>query len=85
MVAAGTSAESNIYENVPYGQMVEKFNDWIFDENRKPGDTDIVETVYGYHVMYFVSFADQPFGNNGLQNNSPTNDLPKRWKLLKKR
>ena len=40
--------------------MVEEFNDWIFDENRKPGDTDIVETVYGYHVMYFVSFADQP-------------------------
>ncbi|HHX36769.1 MAG TPA: hypothetical protein GX717_02175, partial [Clostridiaceae bacterium] len=36
------------------------FNDWIFDQNRKPGDMDIVETVYGYHVMYFVSFAEEP-------------------------
>ena len=34
--------------------MVASFNDWIFDEARKPGDTEIIETDYGYHVMYFV-------------------------------
>ena len=35
--------------------MVEEFNDWCFDAARKPGDTGIVETPYGYHVMYFVA------------------------------
>ena len=35
--------------------MVESFNDWIFDEVRQPGDSDIVETEYGYHIMYFVA------------------------------
>ena len=34
--------------------MVTEFNDWCFDESRKPGDHGIVETSYGYHLMYFV-------------------------------
>ena len=34
--------------------MVEDFNTWCFTEGRKPGDTDIVKTKFGYHVMYFV-------------------------------
>ncbi len=36
------------------GQYVKPFTDWSLDASRKPGDTDIVETDYGYHVMYFV-------------------------------
>ena len=38
--------------------MVTTFNDWCFDKSRKPGDTGIVETSYGVHVMYFVSTGD---------------------------
>ena len=34
--------------------MVTAFNDWCFDASRKPGDTGVVETDYGYHIMYFV-------------------------------
>ena len=34
--------------------MVTAFNDWCFDPNRKPGDSGIIETNYGYHVMYYV-------------------------------
>ena len=34
--------------------MVPTFNDWCFDESRQEGDTGIVKTDYGYHVMYFV-------------------------------
>lgn len=49
-----TADSAVTYENVKKGQMVEEFEDWIFDEARKIGDTDIVETEYGYHVMYFV-------------------------------
>ena len=35
--------------------MVETFNDWIFDSARKPGDSGIVKTDYGYHLMYYVA------------------------------
>ena len=50
----GSNTKGGLYEEVYEGQMVQTFNDWIFDESRKAGDTDVVETSYGYHVMYFV-------------------------------
>lgn len=46
---------SSLYENVRVGEMVQPFNDWLFDTSRKPGDTGIIETEYGYHIMYFMS------------------------------
>lgn len=48
-----TEDSSVYYENVANGDMVEEFNDWLFDDARKVGDTDIVKTTYGYHVMYY--------------------------------
>ena len=33
--------------------MVQAFNDWCFDADRQVGDTGIVKTNYGYHIMYF--------------------------------
>ncbi len=50
----GSNANGGLYEKVYPGQMVTAFNDWCFDESRKAGDTGVVETSYGYHVMYFV-------------------------------
>ena len=41
------------YKNVYEGQMVASFNDWVFDSSRKEGDVGIVETEYGYHIIYF--------------------------------
>ncbi len=51
----GSAENGGLYENVSVGQMVKPFEAWCFDESRQPGDTGIVETDYGYHVMYFVS------------------------------
>lgn len=52
------SASGGFYGNVEQGQMVEGFDDWIFAEGRKEGDTDIVESSYGYHIMYFEGYDD---------------------------
>ena len=43
-----------LYESVYIGQMVEPFENWCFDDSRKTGDTGLVKTTYGYHVMYYV-------------------------------
>ena len=51
---SGSAANGGLYENVRQGQMVSEFNDWLFDETRKTGDTGIVKTTYGYHIMYYV-------------------------------
>ena len=50
----GSNTNGGLYEAVKEGQMVTNFNDWIFDASRKPGDTGIVESDYGYHIIYFV-------------------------------
>ncbi len=52
------SPEGGLYENVYKGQMVAEVNDWIFDASRKDGDTAIVKTEYGYHIMYFAGKSD---------------------------
>lgn len=48
------AADGGLYENVYPDQMEASFNDWCFDPARKTGDTGIVQTQYGFHVMYFV-------------------------------
>lgn len=50
----GSKYDGGLYTKVIQGDMVDTFNDWCFDPARQPGDTGIVETQYGYHVMYFV-------------------------------
>ena len=51
--ADGDGTTGGLYEDIYPGQMVAPFEAWIYEEGRKAGDTDIVETTYGYHVMYF--------------------------------
>lgn len=50
----GKVTNGGIYTFVKKGQMVAEFDAWCFAEGRKPGDTGLVKTQYGYHVMYFV-------------------------------
>lgn len=50
----GSNTNGGLYEAVKEGQMVTNFNDWCFDATRKPGDTGIVESDYGYHIIYFI-------------------------------
>ena len=45
---------NSLYENVKKGDMVAEFENWLFDEARAQGDTGVVKTQYGYHVMYYV-------------------------------
>ena len=44
--------------------MVAEFEDWLFDEARKEGDTGIVKTQYGYHIMYFDGNGDEKWYTN---------------------
>lgn len=50
----GSNTNGGLYTGVTLGQMVAPFEDWCFDTSRAAGDTGIVKTDYGYHVMYFV-------------------------------
>jgi len=57
----GSQNSGGLYENVYPGQMVPEFNDWCFADGRATGDTGIVKTTYGYHIMFFVEEGDQTY------------------------
>ena len=54
----GSRDNGGLYEDIYPGQMVDAFNDWCFDENRWIGDNAIIETEYGYHLIYFAGYSD---------------------------
>ena len=51
----GSKQTGGLYNDIYRGQMVPSFDEWCFDESRAAGDTGLVKTDYGYHIMYFVS------------------------------
>ena len=67
----GSNTNGGLYENVGKGEMVESFDAWIYADGRKAGDTGIVKSDYGYHVMFFVGEGDIAWhvqANNALKN-----------------
>lgn len=49
----GTKDKGGVYENVPTGQMVEEFNDFIF--TNPVGTKGVVKTIFGYHYIEILS------------------------------
>lgn len=70
----GSATNGGLYEQVYPGQMVQTFNDWCFDPSRTTGDTDIVETDYGFHIMYFVS-TDLPYWQAKVESDLRNSDF----------
>ncbi len=57
---AGSKETGGLYQGISNNsQYVQEFTDWALDEH-KAGDTGLVKTDYGYHIMYYVS-------NDGLE------------------
>ena len=50
----GNAAKGGIYEDVTKGYMVSEFENWALQDGRNNGDVGIVETTYGYHIMYQI-------------------------------
>ena len=69
--------DGGMYEDICPGQMVDSFNDWCFHADRKPGDTDVIETEYGYHIMYFVETNDITYRDYMIKNELINEDTTK--------
>ena len=71
----GDGTTGGLYEDVYPGQMVEPFEAWCYDETRSTGDTGIVESTYGYHVMYFCGDSDTNYRDHQIATQLRTADL----------
>ena len=56
----GENKNGGLYEGIEKGTMVEPFENWVYNADRKAGDVDLVMTEYGWHVMYFVKQHEEP-------------------------
>ena len=56
----GSASNGGLYQDItPDANYVEPFLEWAVDESRQVGDTGIVKTEFGYHIMYFVTGQPQ--------------------------
>ena len=53
-----TNKSGGVYRNLYNGQLTGELNDWCFDPARQPGDTAVVKSDAGYHVVYFQSASE---------------------------
>ncbi len=76
-----TSAEDGgLIPNIAEGATVEEFDAWVYDDARRPGDTAVVESVYGFHVMYYVGdgiLGWEAEADTALKNAQYQEDYPK--------
>lgn len=78
----GSSSNGGLYEHIYPGQMVTEFNDWVFDANRKAGDVELVETDYGYHIIYFVAKDGKNYYDSAIRSSKANEDIETETKAL---
>ena len=76
--ADGDGTTGGLYEDIYPGQMVPAFDLWCYDDSRKAGDTGIVETEYGFHVMYFSENSETTYRDYMIENQL-RNDAVTSW------
>ncbi len=67
----GSQQTGGLYESFAYGTMVAEINDWLYGEGRRAGDSSIIETSYGYHLVWFLGYGEIAWKNAclpGLQD-----------------
>lgn len=70
----GSASDGGLISQVSKSSsLVDSFKNWCL-EDHKPGDTGIVESDYGYHIMYFVG-TDLPYWQVEVTNALQTKDF----------
>ena len=64
----GSKENGGLYEDIYPGQMVEAFEEWCYDAERKTGDYGMVQTDYGWHIMFYVGESETTYRDFMLDN-----------------
>lgn len=54
----GSADDGGAYRQISRGQLIDELDAWSFDESRQSGDTAVLRSPYGYHLVYFVGSTD---------------------------
>ena len=78
----GSNTVGGLYEDVYPGRMVPAFNDWCFAEGRKAGDTGVIHTDYGCHVMYYDGDSETTYRDFMITNDLKSADMQEWYTAL---
>ena len=73
--------QGGLYEDVFPGQMVDSFNHWCFD-GRKPGDHGLIQTEYGWHVVYYCGDSEITYRDYMVSRDKLTADMDAWYEAL---
>lgn len=64
---SGSAQEGGLISDITKdSNYVKPFIDWCYEDARKVGDTGIVKSTYGYHIMYCSSISDKTGWQNDI-------------------
>ncbi len=64
-----SAADGGLFEDIhPDSSYVANFLNWSISADRKAGDAEVIETEYGYHVMYYVGDDDMSYRDYLITN-----------------
>ena len=78
----GNGDEGGLYEDIYPGQMVTTFNDWCFADERKAGDHGVVETEYGWHIMFYSADSETNYRDYMVSKDKLSADMEAWQKAL---
>ena len=65
-IDGGSNTNGGLYTGLTQDtSFVPEFMEWYLDESRQVGDTGVVRTDYGYHIMYFS--GSEPIWKTGVE------------------
>jgi len=78
-----SAEEGGLFEDInPKSNYVENFRNWAISADRKVGDAEVIETEYGYHVMYYVGASELNYRDYLLTNDMRAEDLQEWYDAL---
>ena len=57
----GSSLNGGLYVDLHQGQLIKPLDDWCFDPAREPGDSEILRSDFGWHILYFCGKQDEAY------------------------
>ena len=82
---SGSKETGGLYEDIhPESTYVESFLAWSTDSARKPGDTGVIVSDYGYHVMYYSSDDALTYRDYMITEDMRTADVDKWYEGITK-
>lgn len=70
-----SAEEGGLFEDIhPDSQYAPNFLNWAIDPERKAGDAEVIDTEFGYHVMYYVGDDEMSYRDYMITNEMRAND-----------